>query len=98
MGGNSLQTDSNECKITVIIKKKLLSGEGKEFKIDDDIHFTLCRNNKEYSCFGIIEDITDESFKIRKVDIDGMHLSDKLHVKFDEVKDGIIHFTDNGWY
>lgn len=98
MGGKSLKTDVNECKITVIIKKKLLSSEGKEFKIGDDIHFTLCRNGKEYSCFGIIEDITDESFKIRKVEIDAMHLADKLHVEFKEVKDGIIHFTDNGWY
>lgn len=98
MGGNSLQTDSNECKITVIIKKKLLSGEGKEFKIDDDIHFTLCRNGKEYSCFGIIEDITDESFDISRVDIDNMSLSDCLRVEFEEVKDGIIHHTDNGWY
>lgn len=93
-----METDTNECKITVVIKKKLLSGEGKEFKINDDIHFTLCRNNKEYSCFGIIEDITDEAFKIRKVEIDAMHLADKLNVKFNEVKDGIIHFTDNGWY
>ena len=93
-----METTVNECKITVVIEKKLLSGEGKDFKIDDDIYFTLCRNNKEYSCFGIIEDITDESFKIRKVGIDAMHLADKLHIKFKEVKDGIIHHTSNGWY
>ena len=93
-----METDVNESKITVVIKKKLLSSEGKKFKIGDDIHFTLCRNSKEYSCFGIIEDITDEAFEIRKVEIDAMHLADELHVKFKEVKDGIIHFTDNGWY
>ena len=93
-----MKTDVNESKITVVIKKKLLSGEGKEFKINDDIHFTLCRNDKEYSCFGIIEDITDEAFEISRVDIDNMSLSDCLRVEFEEVKDGIIHHTDNGWY
>ena len=97
MGDNSMEMDSNECKIAVVIKKKLLSGEGKEFKINDDIHFTLCRNDKEYSCFGIIEDIADYYFRIGKVEIDEMRLIDKLNIDFKEIKNGIIHHTDNGW-
>lgn len=85
------------CKLKAVIEKRLLGRDGKEFKIGSDIHFTLCRNGKEYSCFGIIEDITDESFDISRVDIDNMSLSDCLRVEFEEVKDGIIHHTDNGW-
>ena len=42
-------------------------------------------------------DITDESFDISRVDIDNMALSDGLRIEFKEVKDGIIHHTDNGW-
>ena len=86
------------CKLKAVIEKRLLGRDGKEFKISNDIHFTLCRNGKEYSCFGIIEDITGESFKISKVVIDKMRLIDELDVDFDEVKDGMIHHTDNGWY
>ena len=86
------------CKLKAVIEKRLLGRDGKEFKISSDIHFTLCRNGKEYSCFGIIEDITGESFKISKVVIDKMRLIDELNVDFDEVKDGMIHHTDNGWY
>ena len=84
-------------KVKAVIEKRLLSCDGKEFKIGNDIHFTLCRKGKEYSCFGIVEDITDESFDISRVDIDNMTLSDGLRVEFEEVKDGIIHHTDNGW-
>lgn len=88
----------DECKIKVAIEKKLLSSENKEFKIGSDIHFTLCRNAKEYSCFGVIKEIEDRWLEITKVEIDKMRLRDELNVGFDEVKDGIIHFTDNGWY
>ena len=92
-----MKTTVNEYKVIAVIEKKLLSGEGKEFKIDDDIHFTLCRNDKEYSCFGTIEDISDESFDINRVDIDNMALYDGLRVKFREVKDGIINYANGGW-
>lgn len=85
-------------KIRDVIERKLVSGEGKEFKIGDDIHFTLCRNEKEYSCFGIIEDISEDEFDICKVEIDKMRLADSLNIKFKEVRDGIIHHTNNGWY
>ena len=54
MGGENLKQVVDGCKVTSVIEKKLLSGEEKEFKIDDDIHFTLCRNNKEYSCIRMI--------------------------------------------
>ena len=85
-------------RIRDVIERKLISGEGKEFKIGDDIHFTLSRNEKEYSCFGIIEDISEGEFDICKVEIDKMLLSDNINIKFNEVKDGIIHHTSNGWY
>lgn len=87
----------DEHKVTAVIEKRILSYDGKEFKIGSDIHFTLCRNGKEYSCFGVIEDITDESFRIGKVVIDKMRLYDELDIAFDEVEYGIIHYTDNGW-
>ena len=93
-----MKSVNDEPRVKAVIKKRLLSSDGKEFKIGSDIHFTLCRKGKEYSCFGIIEDITDESFDISTVDIDNMSLSDCLRVEFEEVKDGIIHHTDNGWY
>ena len=97
MGGKNVKSVNDEPRVKAVIKKRLLSSDGKEFKIGSDIHFTLCRNGKEYSCFGIIENITDESFDISRVDIDNMSLSDCLRVEFEEVKDGIIHHTDNGW-
>lgn len=82
-----------EVKIT-----KTIISDGKEFKIKDDVHFTLLRNNKEYSCFGIIEDIAEDTFKIYNVVIDKWDIYDKLNVKYTEVKDGILKFTDNGAY
>ena len=97
MGGENLKQVVDGCKVTSVIEKKLLSGNRKEFKIGSDIHFTLCRNGKEYSCFGTIEDILDESFDISRVDIDNMALYDGLRVKFREVKDGIINYASGGW-
>lgn len=81
------------------ITKTLISDENKEFKIGNDIHFYYCKNNsKTYDCFGIITDIEEESFKINNVQIDKMNVSDTLTIKYSEVKDGIIHNTDNSWY
>ena len=81
------------------ITKTLISDENKEFKIGDDIHFCYCKNNsKIYNCFGVITEIEDDSFKINNVQIDEMNVSDILTIKYSEVKDGIIHYTDNSWY
>lgn len=81
-----------------VITKSIVSSDNKEFEIKDDINFILCRNNKEYKCFGVIVDIYENSFKIEDVVIDGMNLSQYLTVEFDEVKDSIIKRSDNGWY
>ena len=83
-------------KVTSVIEKKLLSCDGKKFKIGSDVYFILYRNNKEYGCFGTIEDISDESFDINSVYIDDMMLYDGLRVKFNEVKDGIINYASGG--
>ena len=85
-------------KLKSIITKSIIGDNNNEFKINDDINFILCRNNKEYKCFGIIVDIYEKAFKISDVVIDGMNLSKYLTVEFDEVKDGLIKYTDNGWY
>lgn len=98
MGGDSLKPVVDGRKVKAVIEKRMLSCDGKEFKIGNDIHFALCRNGKVYSCFGVIEDIADASFRISKVEIDKMKLLDELDIDFDEVKDGIIQHTDNGWY
>lgn len=82
-------------KITRII----ISDENKEFEIGDDIHFDYCKNNtKTYDCFGIITEIEEELFKIDNVQIDKMNVSDELTIKYSEVKNGIIHNTDDSWY
>ena len=79
--------------------KTFISDENKKFRIGDDIHFYYRKNNtKTYDCFGIITDIEEESFKINNVLIDKMNVSDTLTIKSSEVKDGIIHNTDNSWY
>ena len=83
-------------KLKSVITKSIVSDDNKEFKINDDINFILCRNNKGYKCFGIIIDIYEKAFKISDVVIDGMNLSNYLTVEFDEVKDGLIKATDNG--
>lgn len=98
MGGDRLKPIVDSRKVKAMIEKRLLSCDGKKFKIGSDIHFTLCTNGKEYSCFGVVEDITEGSFRISRVEIDKMRLLDELDVNFEEVKDGIIHHTDNGWY
>lgn len=82
-----------EIKIT-----KTIISDNKEFKIRNDIHFHLLRNNKDYDCFGIITDIKENEFKICNVQIDGMNLIDELTIKYTEVKDGILHYTDDSWY
>lgn len=81
----------------VKITKTLISDENEEFKIGNNIHFKLNRNDKIYDCFGIIIDIKEDAFEIDDVQIDKMNVSDKLIIKYSEVKDGIIHFTDNGY-
>ena len=52
------------------ITKHLISDEDKAFEIGNDVHFYLNRNNKTYSCFGVITDIDEQSFKIRNVEVD----------------------------
>ena len=71
--------------------------ENKKFKIGDDIHFYLNRNNKTYDCFGIITEIKEDSFEINNVQLDKMNVPDILIIKYDEVKDGVFHFTDTGY-
>ena len=84
-----------EAKIT----KTLISDDGKEFKIGDDIHFNYCKNNtKTYDCFGVIADIDEEEFIINNVQIDKMNVSDELTIKFSEVKNGIICHTNHDCY
>lgn len=78
------------------IIKKLITDENKVFKKGDDVCFNLNRNKKEYQCFGVISDIMDNSFVIKKVQIDGMDIVGKLTIKYSEVKDGVLHLTDNG--
>ena len=81
------------------ITKTLISDENKEFKVGDDIHFYYCKNNtKTYDCFGIITDIMEDKFTINHVEIDKMCVSDELTINFSEVKNGIIHYTDKGFY
>lgn len=72
------------------IIKIIISDEGKEFKINDDIHFYLNRENKIYDCFGVVIDINENDFIINKVQIDKMNVSDLLTIRYSEVKDGII--------
>lgn len=81
----------------VIITKKIMDNKGNEFGIGNDIHFLLNRNGKTYDCFGVIVDIKEGAFKVDNVEIDKMHVSDTLEVKFEEVQNGIFNFTDNGW-
>lgn len=80
----------------VKITKTIISGE-KEFKIGNDIHFYLNRNDKTYDCFGVITDIKEGVFQINNVQLDKMNVSDTLTIKYDEVKDGVFHFTDTGY-
>jgi hypothetical protein len=82
-----------EVKIT-----KTLIANGRNFKIGDDVHFYLLRNGKEYNCFGIITDIKESEFYIEDVEIDKMNVSDTLVIKYTEVKDGKLSYTDNGAY
>lgn len=77
----------------MIIKiiKSIISNNGEEFKLRHDVGFCLCRNDKEYNCFGIIKKIEEDIFIIDKVEIDGMHMFGTLEVKYSEVKDGNLH-------
>ena len=84
-------------EIKTVITKKLVSSEGKDFKIGNDIHFFLLRNEKRYDCFGVIKDIGENSFTITDVQIDKMNVSDTLDIKCEEVENGVIHTTDNGY-
>lgn len=81
----------------VKITKTIINGD-KEFKIGNDIHFYLNRNDKTYDCFGVITDIKEDVFQINKVQLDKMNVSDELIIKYSEVRDGVLHFTDNSWY
>lgn len=79
------------------ITKVISDNNERKFKISDDIYFKLLRNDKIYDCFGVITDINEEEFSINNVMIDKMNVSDKLTIKYDEVKEGILEHTDSGW-
>lgn len=79
------------------IIREIIDNNNKTFKIGDDVHFILNRNSKSYSCFGIINDIKEDGFVIRNVEIDKMHVSDLLFIKYCEVKDGTLSITYNGY-
>ena len=81
----------------VNIVKSIKSDNDIEFHLGDDICFVLCRNDKEYICYGVITDIDSAGFLINDVEIDSMNLAEQLFIKFHEVKDGIIHKTDHNW-
>lgn len=80
------------------ITRTIISDEDKEFKIGDDVHFWLNRNNKTYECFGVITRIDEEEFEVGNVQLDKMSLSDVLVINYAEVHNGIFNHTDNGWY
>lgn len=80
----------------VKITKEIVSG-GRTFSIGSSINFTLIRNEKHYNCFGVIGDISEESFTLKKVVIDDMNVSDVLTIHFYEVKDGDISSANLGW-
>ena len=46
----------------VNIIKSIKSDNEIEFHLGDDIHFILCRNDKEYICYGVIADIDSAGF------------------------------------
>ncbi len=79
------------------ITRTIISDENIEFEVGNDVHFYLNRNDKMYSCFGIITSIEEDIFQIDNVQIDKMNVSDELSIKYSEVKDGILHYTDNSW-
>lgn len=81
----------------VKITKTIISND-KEFKMGDDVYFDLFRNNKTYEVFGIITEIEEDKFRIDNVQLDHMRVYDELIIKYTEIKDGELHFTDNGWY
>lgn len=83
--------------IKVKIQKTLISNN-RPFNVGDDINFTLCRNGKEYKCFGVIYDYNATQLEITKVLIDSFNIAGGLIVSFEEIKDSFIDYTDNGYY
>lgn len=83
--------------MTVNIIKAITSDNGITLQLGDDIRFILCRNDKEYICFGIIADIDSAGFLITDVELDSMNLAEQLFIKYHEVKDGVINKTDHNW-
>ena len=81
----------------VNIIKAITSDNGITLQLGDDIRFILCRNDKEYICFGIIADIDSAGFLITDVELDSMNLAEQLFIKYHEVKDGVINKTDHNW-
>lgn len=75
-----------EAKIT----RTIIDNNENERKIGNDVGFGLLRNDKCYTCVGVITDITERSFTITNVLIDKMPLSEKLIIKYEEVEDGIL--------
>lgn len=83
--------------IKVKIQKTLMSNN-RSFNVGDDINFTLCRNGKEYKCFGVIHDYSEEQLEITKVLIDSFNVAGGLIIPFKEIKNSFIDHTDNGYY
>lgn len=78
----------------------LISDNNKKFKIGSDICFTYLYNGKKYTCLGVISKISIDrkEFEIRDVVLDGFYLANELKIKFNNVENGIISYTLNGYY
>ena len=83
--------------IKVKIQKTLMSNN-RSFNVGDDINFTLCRNGKEYKCFGIMKYYSETALKISSVLIDNFKIDGDIIVNFSEIKDSFIDYTDTGYY
>lgn len=88
--GKRIDTIADKNKITVESKKIIHSSDGRKYEIDGSVGFRLCRNCKQYNCFGIITEIWDDVFTIKDVLIDQMKLSDELDIYYEEVQNGIL--------
>ena len=72
------------------IIRTIIDNHGNEYKIDNDVVFELLRNDKCYTCVGVISRIGEEVFTIRNVLIDQMPVAATLTIKYEEVKDGVL--------
>ena len=68
--------------------KTIIDSTGHEWSTGRDVCFTLLRDGRRSTCFGVITEINDEDFTITDIELNKVRIKGTLTIKYKEVAGG----------